>query len=242
MSRHNPTVLLLILFLLLCPVQGRSCSLAQHDWKPIWAASFPLGAPLVLTAELDRLRDENVFKHSTGILWILDRPESAILPFLFHERTNTQTAIPRLHFLPNPAPMLELARSFFKPKPVPLLLKTDQNLLRLALFLDRNSRGTCFQIVAIQEGRCRAILPASDLPFALEFRSQAWISIVFFAVPFPGSIISVSAFPIEGKPEVLWNDPSLVENLVAAGTLTKRSVISEQPKAEDIPPFPKDTK
>ncbi len=229
-----PVFLLLLSLLPACP--GFACSLAEHVWEPVVSLSVPLAAPLVLTAEIDRFSRAGLATATSGLLLLATAPDAPpfgplLLGHLLHP------AWP-IRLLDPAGSLLATARTLQVPCPAPLLVRLDQTRARFVLYRDRNSPGNCFLLVLAQEARTRAILPATDLPWAQEFPSLTWLSCTFHLVPLPGHVIALTVYPVEGRPFGLTENPALVENLLARGVLTPRKVLPTVPQADDIPPLP----
>ncbi|RCK77275.1 MAG: hypothetical protein OZSIB_3086 [Candidatus Ozemobacter sibiricus] len=221
------------------PPPAFSCTLAEHAWEPALSVTIPLAAPLILTAEVDRFASEGLASATSGLHLLAPTPDARPwLAFLLGRLLHP--AWP-LRLLDPAGSLLATARTLQMPRPAPLLLRLDQIRFRFVLYRDRNSRGNCFLLVLAQEARTRAILPATDLPWASEFPSLTWVSCTFHLVPLPGHIIALTVFPVHGHPLGLFENPTLVENLLARECLAPRRVIPQVPQSDDIPPLPDPT-
>ncbi|HEY9068905.1 MAG TPA: hypothetical protein VIV61_01540 [Candidatus Ozemobacteraceae bacterium] len=225
----------LLLIGLLCDLQAAgACSLALHEWQPRFQFAFAPPAPILLLSELDLVR-ERVREGRVSRVFQVTAP-SVLTALLGLVPPLLQPGI-RWQAVSSPHLVQPL---FLSPASgsAPLLLGTDRQTFRVALFSDLRSGSCCHQLVLYESKRIRAIHGLAASPWAREADGRAWISIVFYEYPVPGRILSVSVFPVEGRIREVYTAPELVETLIGQRRLQLRPASAFTPDSRDIPEMP----
>lgn len=225
-----------LLFYSIAPTFG--CSLALHDWQLKFYLKIPINAPFIPLSEVSVIKNKFIEAVTDRILWvikpgILSPYINRIIPF-FDGWINKA----KWNVIPNTKSVIKIAQSFSNEEKKPLIIGSDKCFLKIAVFLDANSKNNCCQIVLAQDSRIRCIFQDQNNPWAQEFNMQSWFSLIFYRIPILGNILSFSCYPIEGSRSVIYDDPNLVEFLVSHNFLTKRPDLVVDPYAFDFPELP----
>ena len=231
-------VILLTIQLLLLNPDAKACSLAVHDWHLVFYTKIPLKAPFFPLAELNFLNANFKEKAADKILWVADHgPASVFLSDLI-SAFPTWPASATWSLISDQSSVLEHARRSMASKNPPLVIGSDQNFLKIALFSDANSDYNCHQAVVMVSNRIRGVLLKHDQPWAQEMNGMAWVSLIFLQVPIPGRILSLSVFPVDYARRSLFEDHDYVEHLLGLKLLRRRPDLEIDPFVFDFPELP----
>jgi hypothetical protein len=86
--------------------------------------------------------------------------------------------------------------------------------------------------------RLRGVHADGDKPWAQEVNAMAWVSIIFYQLPIPGRIMSLSVFPYQSTRISLFEDHNFSEELMAKKLLTRRPDLDIDPFVFDFPELP----
>ncbi len=227
--------LLLLVWMVSCMQIASACSLAIHDWQLRFFLRFSPDLTILPLSEADVLH-ERVADGSIKTVYRLEKPTIYgtalnILLTLFGGHDTVVTWIP----VPSSLGLVDIAS---REGGSTAVLSSDRHSLTLALFSDSNSLNRCHQLVLYEAKRIRAIHPHPERPWAEESVGTAWISLVFFEYPVPGSILSLSAFPLHEKIEDLYANLPFIKSLVRTGVLKRRPGAEYTPESKEIPPMP----
>ena len=125
-----------------------------------------------------------------------------------------------------------------RPGEGPLIIGSDGNYIKIALFADQNSGFGCMQLVVQQTGRIRAVHPDTKTPWAQEINGSSWLSLIFYQLPVPGRILSFSAYPVQKNRHSIYEDHSYVETLLNQRILKRRPDLVVDPYRFDFPELP----
>lgn len=227
---------LLILLMRFLPVEG--CSLALHDWKLVFYLKIPVAAPLLPLAEMNQVSSRMQQNPVSGVTWVADLDVYSRLALgLFAFLADPAAALP-WEVIPAGESMLAMARDAGDKISGRVLLSTDRCFLKIALFSDRNSLFNCHQLVVMQTGRIRAVQPDPARPWAQETAGQSWLSLIFYQIPVPGRIMSLSVYPVNQTRLSLNEDHPLVETLLSHRLLLRRPDLVVDPYKFDFPELP----
>lgn len=227
-----------ILFLLLGISASFSCSLALHDWQLKLFFKIPINAPFIPLSEIAVIQNQFKKAVTDRILWVtkpgaLSPYNDFIISFIDGWASQAKWEI-----VSNNKSVIKLAKSFAKESNKPLIVGSDKNFLKIAVFLDANSKNNCCQIVLAQDSRIRCIFQDPQNPWAQEFNMQSWFSLIFYRLPIPGSILSFSVYPVNGTRTAIYEDHSLVEELLSKKSLLRRPDLVIDPYSFDFPDLP----
>lgn len=233
------TVIILALGWLLIPVlPAESCSLALHDWQPLFNVRIPVSAPFLPLAELDAICDRIPKNSIEKVIWVANHTFLSRFSLAFLELIPNQEArLPWQAVLPQ-ASVLEMARKGSDKAKTPLIIGSDQNQLQIVLFVDHNADNHCFQLVLLQTSRIRAVYANPQNPWAQESRGLSWLSVVFYQMPLPGRILSLAIFPIYQTRNALIDNHELAEQLLKENRLLRRPEQVFDPYTFDFPDIP----
>ncbi len=232
------TIAVILILVFTSKVQVSACSLALHDWKLFFYLKIPLSAPIVPLSEIDIASEKISPDLIDKVLWqtnhnILTSVLISLIPLLESNAKN-YTWIP----IQAKDSVLSIARTLLDSDKPPLILGSEKNFLKVALFSDKNSFYNCHQLVFLQQNRIRGVLPSKLSPWAQEINGQAWFSLIFFQIPVPGKILSFSIFPFAGQRKSIYEDHPFVEKLLAEKKLFRRPDLKVDPYSNDFPNLP----
>lgn len=221
-----------------CPEKAPACSLALHDWQLKLFLKIPVNAPLVPLSEMSSIQERFKKPATDRILWvtkpgILTPFLDSILPIF-----SSWTAVADWQIVPETKSVLKLAKDYASESVPPIIVGSDKNYLKIAVFLDANSNNNCCQIVVAQDSRIRCVFGDSVNPWAQEFNRQSWFSLIFYRFPVPGFILSFSMYPINGVRRSIFEDHPLVEELLMKKILMRRPDLVIDPYSFDFPDLP----
>ena len=236
--RSNNKVFAVLLVFLSYFLQAEACSLALHDWKLVFYLKIPVAAPFFPLAELNQVSIRMQQNPVSGVTWVagLDLYRSlamSLLGFL----ADPAATLP-WEAIPAGGSMLAMARDISDKKSGRVLLSTDRCFLKVAFFSDLNSFFNCHQLVVMQSGRIRAVQPDPVRPWAQETAAQSWLSLIFYQVPVPGRIMSLSVYPVNQTRLSISEDHPLVETLLSHRLLLRRPDLLVDPYSFDFPELP----
>lgn len=230
---------MLFTLLLFYGFSASACSLAIHDWKLICYLKIPVSAPLFPLAEFNLLSTN--FKEAPGknVLWLSQHGQvGSFLSGFIHALPGWPAKTSWLLSNSNKS-VISHAMTESGANSRPLIIGSDKNFIKLALFSDRNSNYSCHQIVILHSNRIRGVMASKDAPWAMETNGMAWVSVIFYQVPIPGRILSVSIFPFRATRQSIFEDHAYVENLLAEKLLKRRPDLELDPYSFDFPELPK---
>lgn len=250
-------VVIILLSSLSCTTEA--CSLAIHDWKSVFHRKLELSSPIFPIAEASAAWRSIPEGPDSSVIWISKHSvfsylSSAFVPVFFQlmsalNRSSHIFLTPvNLHsFWLDHIPWLALSstdsvaslahqkadKSFS-----PIIIGSDKNFLRIALFVDANSDNRCFQLVIMQQGRIRLVHANPAKPWAQELQASAFISIIFYELPLPERIMSLSLYPIAEHRAFLIDSEPLILRLLEGGALKSRPPSDYDPSSFELPEFP----
>ena len=215
-----------------------SCSLALHDWQLKLFFKIPINAPFIPLSEIAVIQNQFKEKVTDRILWVtkpgvLSPYNDFIISFIEGWATQVKWEI-----VANSKSVIKLAKSLAKESNTPLIVGSDKNFLKIAVFLDANSKNNCCQIVLAQDSRIRCIFQDPQNPWAQEYNMQSWFSLIFYRLPIPGNILSFSTYPVDGTRMAIYEDHPLVEELLSKKCLLRRPDLVIDPYSFDFPDLP----
>lgn len=229
----------LIIFFLFYTNSVWSCSLALHDWQLKLFFKIPINAPFIPLSEISIIQNHLKEAVTDKILWVI-KP-GHLTPYLdiILSYFDGWVAKSKWQIISNNKSVIKIAKSYSKEKNKPIIIGSDNNFLKIAVFLDANSNNNCCQIVIAQDSRIRCIYQDSKNPWAQEFNMQSWYSLIFYKLPIPGYILSFSTYPIKNIRTAIYEDHSLVEKLLSQKNLMRRPDLVVDPYSFDFPDLPK---
>jgi len=242
-----------------------SCSLALHEWKLVFHKSFELSSPILPLTEID-IPVRRIAHSSNNVFWIAEREwynylQVAVFPIIYRVLSNNPelsglfndhaSGLPawalkplawplrtQWTLLPKEVSVGEVAFKMSSDKDVPLIIGSDKNVARVAVFVDQNSNNDCFNIVIAQDGRVRAVHANSKSPWAQELNPRSYISMIFYRLPIPGRILSISVFPVNSGVIKVYEHEELVRKLLDSKLLLPRPTSDFDPESNKIPELP----
>ena len=238
MKRQLKRLLFVTTLLLLCrSIPVSSCSLAVHDWKLMFFAKIPVSAPIFPLAEFSFLTNNFKEQPTEKVYWLVKHnPFSRFLAEFTKALEGWPAKADWILLQPEESP-LSLARKSNRSAPS-LIVGTDKIFLKIAFFSDANSDYKCHQLVIMLNSRLRGVFPSKERPWAQEFNSMAWISFIFYQIPFPPTIMSFAVFPVNSTRKSIFEDHSLVERFLALKLLKRRPDLEVDPYQFDFPELP----
>lgn len=232
------TVSVLLLFFPFSSDSLQACSLAIHDWQLLFFAKLPISAPLFPLAEYNLLQANFKERPAPQILW--KSGHSWLTHFLsgFVKAMPDWPATANWILTDENKSIISMARRLAKKGSPPVIVGSEQNILKIAFFSDKNSGNNCHQLVLMTNSRIRGVHADSNKPWAQEANSMAWVSVIFYQLPIPGRIMSLSVFPYQSTRISLFEDHSYVEELMAKKLLTRRPDLEIDPFVFDFPELP----
>lgn len=244
-----------------------SCSLAIHEWHLVWYKKLVTETPFLPLCESDILV-KGEFQPVKNIYWVTPKANSdftlikaLLIPvynaFLgslhLHEymgvglpvtlSPNREKNFPwckALSWLPleNGSKLGEILNNH--PVKDYIVMGSDKNTLKIAIFADALSNNKCFQVVILQDGRLRAVQPSDTKPTATEVRALAYASFIFYGNPINCNFLSISLSPIAGSRCFFFQNEEYADKLVSEGKLARRAASESDPASFNIPDIPED--
>ncbi len=230
---------LIVILLLLCGItKSYACSLALHDWQLKLFFKIPINAPFIPLSETSII--QNHFKKAVTdrIFWVTKPGVLSPYNDFFISFIDGWASQTKWQIVADNKSVIKLAKTFAKDENKPLIIGSDKNFLKIAVFLDANSKNNCCQIVLAQDSRIRCIFQDPKNPWAQEFNMQSWFSLIFYRLPIPGSILSFSAYPVNGTRSAIYEDHPLVEELLSKKSLLRRPDLVIDPYSFYFPDLP----
>ena len=218
--------------------QLSACSLALHDWKMLLHLQLPVSAPLFPLAEADSVIGKVPENLVERVYWVSEHSFVSRLSLIFLPMLSLWPA--RLPWLAvsSDDPLFGFARNRRNEGVQPLIIGSDNCRIQVALFADANSDNNCFQLVIMQKNRMRNVFANYSHPWAQELSAQSWFSLVFYQLPIPGRILSLSVYPFSNARLSLYEDHDFVETLLAEKKLLRRPDLVVDPFMFDFPDLP----
>ncbi len=237
-KKINIILLITVFYVISCAQVSYSCSLALHDWQLIFFYKIPINAPFIPLSEISVIQNKFSKAVTDRILWVI-KP-GILSPYLDFIKSffSGWVADTKWEIIPNSKSVIKIARSFSNEEKKPLIVGSDKNFLKIAVFFDANSKNNCCQIVLAQDSRLRCVFQDANSPWAQEFNMQSWYSLIFYRMPIPGTIISFSTYPIDGTRSSIYEDHDLVELLLSKKCLMRRPDLVVDPYSFDFPDLP----
>lgn len=229
-----------LLFLLVFAVNRpvRACSLAIHDWKLVFFVKIPISAPVFPLAEVNFLNANFKKPPVDSIYWLSGHN------WVSHFFSGFVKALPswpsKLNWslVDRSSSVLKMGQDFLARGQKPLILGSDRNFLKIAFFSDANSDFNCHQVVIMQNSRIRGVHVDQEKPWAQELNGMSWVSLIFFQLPYPARVLSLSVFPHNYTRISLFEDHDYVESLLAQKLLRRRPDLEIDPFVFDFPELP----
>lgn len=235
-SSLKVVLLLLALWLQIGPLSA--CSLALHDWRLVFYLKIPVASPIFPLAELNivslRIKENPV----SAVIWMAKHDLLSQLALSMLKTVADQAATIPWAAVSNGDSLLGKARESKKSGPGTMLVGSDKCSIKIAFFSDRNSGFNCHQLVIMQSNRIRAVQPDAKVPWAQESVGQSWLSLIFYQIPVPGRILSLSTYPVRQTRKSIAEDHPLVENLLNSKLLLRRPDLVVDPYVFDFPELP----
>ena len=237
--KHEIKVIFFVIFLLFTGIsKGFTCGLALHDWHLKLFFKIPLNAPFVPLSEIDAVQKHFDKAVTDRILWVIKPGILSPYNDFFISFVEGWASKVKWEIVTNNKSVIKLSKRFEKDEKKPLIIGSDKNYLKIAVFADANSNNNCWQFVFAQDSRIRCIFQDSQNPWAQEFNMQSWFSVIFFRVPVPGNIMALSIYPIDGVKNTFFEDQHLVEHLIGSKCLKQRPDLVVDPYSFDFPDLP----
>jgi len=236
---HQKTLSAMITVLLIFTMINASsgCSLALHKWELKFYLKIPVSAPFFPLAEAGAGVGKIPENAAKRVRWVADHNFFSRLAPIFLPLLDIWTGkIPWETLLPQDSILKQARRE--SGSDFPLIIGSDKCFIKIAFFSDSNSADNCQQLVIMQTARIRAVFPDRKSPWAQEINGQSWLSLIFFQLPIPGRILSLSAFPLSGLRQSLYEDHPFVERLLTEKKLTRRPDLEIDPYQFDFPELP----
>jgi hypothetical protein len=239
-----------------------ACTLGLHEWELAFYQKIQMSSPVLPIMELD-IPIRRMTHSGSEIFWVIDRQwynyfQVLIFPMFYQILTKIPDASGLFnsevsskaesvtwpmqavwYLFPKGDSIGELAFKRARNLSYPMIIGSDKNFFRIALFKDTNSFGhLCYQLVLLQEGRVRAIHANPDDPWAQEFNARAYISVTFFQYPLPGRILNISAYPVNSGVVALYEDIETTARLLDNKLILPRPASDSDPKSMEIPEMP----
>lgn len=231
------TFLISCFFVFALTGQLAACSLALHDWRLLLDIRIPLSSPIFPLAEADILQNNIPENATKNVLWVSKHNFISQLSLVFLPMLDLWTARIPWTAVNLTDSVLSMAKSRMSDENISAILGSDKNFFQIAIFFDGNSDNRCVQIVFRQQSRVRGVFPDKSRPWAQEILSHSWVSMIFYQLPFPSRILSISAYPFQGTRASLFEDHGYVERLLSQGKLKRRVDFEIDPYHFDFPDF-----
>lgn len=217
---------------------AEGCGLALHSWKIKAYFKIPVEAPLVPLSEVSIISTKFPEKVTNRVVWLTKYSSFTPLTKIFVYLIGGWTSeVDWCNVFDNNS-VIKLSKKLANEDEKPIIVGSDRNFLKIALFVDENSRNNCYQLVIAQDSRIRCVFQKPELPWAQEFNSQSWISLIFYKSPLPGSLMAVNLYPVTGNQTLLYEDSDYVTYLCEHDCLTKRPDYMNNPEEETFPTLP----
>ncbi|MFZ5950467.1 MAG: hypothetical protein ACOYXC_07165 [Candidatus Rifleibacteriota bacterium] len=215
-----------------------ACSLAIHDWKLAGFWKIPIASPVFPFSEMNFLNANFKQKPAQTVLWVSDHGLFGVFLAGFIKVIPGLASGLDWSYIKDTRSVLALARQMAAAGQAPVVLGSDRNFLKIAFFSDRNSNLNCHQLVFMLNSRIRGVLIDDKQPWAQETNGMAWVSLIFYQIPLPGRILSLSFFPHDFTRISLFEDHSYVEELLGQKLLKRRLDLEVDPFVFDFPELP----
>jgi hypothetical protein len=215
-----------------------ACSLALHDWKLAFYIKIPVSHPFFPLAEFSLLKANFKIMPADKIIW---NSEHDWLSLLLSDLIYALPGWPaKAHWIlnNNSQSVLTMARQLSAAGKSPVILESALNYLKIAVFSDANSEYNCHQLVLMTNSRIRGVFTDHSSPWAQEITSMAWLSLIFYQLPFPGRILSLGIFPFNSNRYSIFEDHGFVESLLGKKLLRRRPDLKIDPYVFDFPELP----
>ena len=232
------TIFALVLAAVFCGQSLQACSLALHDWKLVFYRKIPVPVSFFPLAELDVAATRLEQASFARVFWVGSHNfVSAVAPAFLPLFADKAAGLPWAAFDSGPS-LMTMARENYCPGEGPLIVGSDNSIVKIALFADQNSAFGCMQLVIQQTGRIRAVHPDAKTPWAQETNGLSWLSLIFYQLPVLGRILSFSAYPVHKNRQSIFEDHSYVETLLSQRILRRRPDLVVDPYRFDFPELP----
>jgi hypothetical protein len=237
--KHLRTLLALLVLLVLmsnCPAKG--CSLAIHDWKLVFFVKIPVTAPVFPLAEVNFLNANFKKPPVDSVYWLSGHN------WVSYSLSGFVKALPgwpsklTWNLVDRSSSVLKMGQDFLAKGQNNLILGSDKNFLKVAFFSDANSDYNCHQLVIMQNSRIRGVHVDKEKPWAQELNGMSWVSLIFFQLPYPDRVLSLSVFPHNFTRISLFEDHDYVESLLSQKLLRRRPDLEVDPFVFDFPELP----
>lgn len=231
-------VLISLVIILSSLTSVSACSLAIHDWKLIAYFKIPLQVPIFPLSEISEISDQVIESNVSKVLWVSNHNILSRVGLLFLKLMKLPVAQIPWQAVNTSKSVLSIARKTISAENPSIIVGSDNVILKVALFSDRNSDYNCHQLVLMEESRIRAVIASSVSPWARESKGKTWLSLIFYKFPFLDNIISFSAFPYKKIRKSIYDDHGYVESLLAEKQLQRRTDVELDPLSDDFPQLP----
>lgn len=228
----------LIFFLSTEPFSANGCGIALHSWKLKAYFKIPVNAPVVPLYEMSAILNKYPEKVTNHIVWLTKYGFFTPLTRSFLKLIGGWPSEVDWDNVFDTNTVVKISKSFKNTDEMPIIVSSDKNYIKLALFVDENSRNNCYQVVVEQDSRVRCVFSNPDFPWAQEFNAKSWLSLIFYRIPLPGYLMAVNVYPVESNQLSLYEDSDLVTYLCEHDCLTKRPEYMNNPEEETFPVLP----
>lgn len=231
-------LLFFITFLTIKPFVAEGCGIALHSWKLKFYFKIPVKAPLVPLSEMSIISGRFPEKVTNNIIWLTQY--GFFTPFTkpFIKLIGGWPSEVEWYNVFDNISVVKLSKRFSQTDEKPVIIASDRNNIKFALFVDENSRNNCYQLVIAQDSRIRCVFSKPDSPWAQEFCGNSWISLIFYKIPIPGNFMAINLYPINGSQYLLYEDSDFVTYLCEHDCLTRRPDYMNNPEEETFPALP----
>ena len=222
----------------MCMSSAEACGIAMHSWKLKCFYKIPVDSPLIPLSEMSIILSKYPEPVTDRIVWLSKYTPFTCFTKIFASIFGGWTSEVDWINVFDSNSVVKISKKFAKESSKPLIISSDKNFLKIALFVDENSRNNCYQLVIVQDSRIRCVFQNPEAPWAQEFNSQSWVSFVFYKLPLPSSMMAISLYPFQGNQTQLYEDSDYVTFLCEHDCLTKRPDYMNNPYEETFPGLP----
>jgi hypothetical protein len=221
MKNQNLNLLVLIFFLFVFADGLFACDLADHDWQSAGTLAFEIESPIFPFSEIDIATKAYTPAQVKQIIWLAKFGSIQYLGLYL--RTLVKSWLTGLAWLPASTGIDITPYYYTGAQNKTVLIKSDNYNLKIAFFKDRNSDFNCRQLVILQEGRIRMLRKSADNKGNfLEFRGRSWLTVKFWQTPSLSRILTITAYPLDGHEETLYENQGLADELLAENLLKRK--------------------
>jgi|GEM_PF-4874275 len=215
-------IVVFIFIAVFCACRSTSCTLGDHNWMVHAMIRLTPDFLLPFWAEFSQLENDHFASDASEGIFVCSRKVSPYLgiislPFIssWSGKFSWKTTFSN-------DGLMNLARNAQEKKKPTIIVGIDNPRLTIALLADINSDNICRQMTILYETRMRSLSVGCASPMADEYYPRFGISIIFYGLPFPDKIMSLTA-GIEGQNPILTiENPRFVAELITRKAIKKR--------------------